>query len=273
MSDYPNLLLTGKPISQSYQNLVEFTGSTILVGADGNIFQNFTNYLNTSSIVSSSISSSYTKTASVTPNYVLKVGDTISGIVEAITGGGFQLDNSSQGLVFQGGGIGPFINHADVKLEIGGDGASLMISNASGSVWVSGSTGRGIVSSSIFLGNITGSLFGTSSNLNPYQSLTSVVTSSTNWITASFLSSYYKLIINKSTIYNFTSSNNASSGFVADITLFISNSLNVSSSLSFPNNWVSYGGWPNQISASSTQQIWLRTIDGSNIVYGGYLQS
>ncbi len=57
MADYSTLVLTGKSISASYQNLVEVTGST-LVGADGNVI-----YV-TASYASSSVSSSYSLSSS-----------------------------------------------------------------------------------------------------------------------------------------------------------------------------------------------------------------
>lgn len=65
MPDYPSLILTGKPISSSYLNLLEHTAGTKLVKADGNLFQDFAGYLTTSSIANSA---SYALKSSVADN-------------------------------------------------------------------------------------------------------------------------------------------------------------------------------------------------------------
>jgi hypothetical protein len=54
MADFPSLVLTGQTVSQSYLNLLEYSGSTLLVKANGNLFQDLSNFLTTSSFATAS---------------------------------------------------------------------------------------------------------------------------------------------------------------------------------------------------------------------------
>jgi hypothetical protein len=184
---------TGSGLSPTYTNLNltynPATGSlwsTILSGSQVSASRIF-------STASFADTASVAKTASFAGNYIKKVGDTFNGIIEAVTGGGVQLDNSSQGVLFQGAGDGPFTNATSVQLIIAADGESLSIAGASGSVSISGS----IVSGSLWKGNATGSnsigtsFFGTASyainSVNaPGGSGTTLFTGSTYDITSSW---------------------------------------------------------------------------------------
>jgi hypothetical protein len=184
---------TGSGLSPTYTNLNltynPATGSlwsTILSGSQVSASRIF-------STASFADTASVAKTASFAGNYIKKAGDTFNGIIEAVTGGGVQLDNSSQGILFQGNGDGPFTNATSVQLIIAADGESLSIAGASGSVIISGS----IASGSLWKGNASGSnsvgtsFFGTASyainSVNaPGGSGTTLFTGSTYDITSSW---------------------------------------------------------------------------------------
>ena len=97
------------------------------------------------------------------------------------------------------------------------------------------------------------------SNVSSYVTLT---TSSTNWVTCSFLHSNESVTFISSAVYSFTASNMPSNGQVADVILHISQSSTSTSSLSFPASWVNLGtGWPTQITSSKIAVVWLRAMD------------
>jgi len=102
----------------------------------------------------------------------------------------------------------------------------------------------------------------------PVSDYTTVFTSSTNWITCSFLNG--SQVINLATgsvIYSFTSSNMPGVGKSSDISIFINNTATTTSSLSFPSNWINVGGgWPTSITASKDAVLALRAIDTSTVV-------
>ena len=67
MADYPSLLLTGKTVGSSYQNLLQYSGSNLLVAADGNLFHDLNNFLTTSSVIVSASWASQSLSASYAP--------------------------------------------------------------------------------------------------------------------------------------------------------------------------------------------------------------
>ena len=73
-----------------------------------------------------------------------------------------------------------------------------------------------------------------------------------------------------SIIYSFTSSNHPSSGQLADISIYLNNTMTTTASLSFPSAWKNIGtGWPTSITASKVAIISLRAYD-TNTVVGSY---
>jgi hypothetical protein len=114
---------------------------------------------------------------------------------------------------------------------------------------------------------VTASYSLTASYLTSYQPYSTLVTSSTNGVTASFGSSRQQLLINVAGVYTFAVSNLPSSGQYADTILYISNSVNATSSLSFPATWENYtGGWPTSIAAYSSSIVWLSAMDTTKIL-------
>jgi len=109
------------------------------------------------------------------------------------------------------------------------------------------------------------------SYISPYVTYSLDLTSSTNWITASFANTNQQVNLTVSALYNFTHSNSPVLGQICDLMLFISHSVSsATSSLSFPSTWTNLGnGWPTSISSSKVAMIWLRGID-TNKVIGTY---
>ena len=129
----------------------------------------------------------------------------------------------------------------------------------------------------------TSSLFGTASWANnaltassiaatlPY---TTIVTSSTNWITMSFTDQIeYVNLTTGGVTYNFTASNLPASGLVSDVSLFINNTMTTATaSLSFPATWINLnGGFPTSLTSSKSAMVYLRSYGGTTIV-GNYQQ-
>jgi len=107
--------------------------------------------------------------------------------------------------------------------------------------------------------SVTSSYSLNTSNVSNYVTLT---TSSTNWVTCSFLHSNESVTFISAAVYSFTASNMPSNGQVADVILHISQSSASTSSLSFPASWVNLGtGWPTQITSSKMAVVWLRAMD------------
>ena len=103
----------------------------------------------------------------------------------------------------------------------------------------------------------------------PYTTLT---TSSLNWITCSFLDSKEFISITNSASYNFTCSNVPAAGFLSEVSLFISNSAQFTSSLTFPSNWIFFGSKPNAITASKCAILSLQSYGPSVQVAGWSVQ-
>lgn len=105
--------------------------------------------------------------------------------------------------------------------------------------------------------------------VSPYQTIS---TSSTNWITCSFVGSPIQQIeLGRTGSYFFTASNMPSSGQVSDIVLYISHSGTPNtSSLTWPSNWVSLGSTlPNFITATRFAVLWLHATD-NGVVMGSF---
>ena len=103
----------------------------------------------------------------------------------------------------------------------------------------------------------------------PYTTLT---TSSLNWITCSFLDSKEFISITNSASYNFTCSNVPVAGLLSEVSLFISNSAQFTSSLTFPSNWIFFGSKPNAITASKCAILSLQSYGPSVQVAGWSVQ-
>jgi hypothetical protein len=92
---------------------------------------------------------------------------------------------------------------------------------------------------------------------------TTIMTSSLNWITMSFLDQEEFVNISVGALYNFTCSNVASSSQVMSTTLYINNTATATSSLAFPANWVFMGTVPTYISTSKSAVLSLRNYGGA----------
>lgn len=101
-----------------------------------------------------------------------------------------------------------------------------------------------------------------SSYLAPMGSYDVIVTSSLRWITASYLTPEQYVTIAVAAVYNFTCSNPPVAGQVANVTLYISNTVAATSSLSFPSDWVFLGTSPTYISASKSAVLSLKNYGG-----------
>lgn len=105
-------------------------------------------------------------------------------------------------------------------------------------------------------GSSTGSLV-------PY---TTIVSSSGNWITASFLNSDQFITINSGALYNFTCSNIPSVNTASNLSLFINNIATVTCSLAFPSDWVFMGNTPLSLSSSRAAVLSLKNYGGTKMV-------
>jgi len=103
----------------------------------------------------------------------------------------------------------------------------------------------------------------TTSSVTPYST---IVTSSTNWITASFLNSDQFVAIVSGALYNFTCSNLPSSNTSSNLSLFISNTAVVTCSLAFPSDWVFMGNVPLSLSSSRSAVLSLKNYGGTKTV-------
>lgn len=118
--------------------------------------------------------------------------------------------------------------------------------------------------SSFALNSTPGGSGGSSTaSLTPYLT---IVTSSTNWITASFLNSDQFIAINSGALYNFTCSNLPASNTSSNLSLFISNTAVVTCSLAFPSDWIFMGTVPTSLSSSRAAVLSLRNYGGTKTV-------
>jgi hypothetical protein len=101
-------------------------------------------------------------------------------------------------------------------------------------------------------------------------SYSTIFTSSTNWITASFSGSQTQWVnITQSGSYNFTASNipPAGNSQSADVLVYINNTATQTSSLVFPSSWINVAStWPTYISASKNAVVWLKGFDNNTII-------
>lgn len=135
-------------------------------------------------------------------------------------------------------------------------------------------------------GNVTGSVFGTASwavsascaitasyAMNGGNSATTtyntIVTSSAQWITCSFLDSQELVNITIGQLYHFTCSNIPTGNNLSEVSLLINNTATQTSSLSFPSNWTFLGSKPNAINSSKNGILSLRSY-GSSIQVAGF---
>ena len=98
---------------------------------------------------------------------------------------------------------------------------------------------------------------------------TTITTSSTNWITCSFSDTREYINIAHSASYNFTCSNVPTSNQIAEVSLFINNTVNKTSLLSFPANWIFLGSKPTAITASKSGILSLQSY-GPSIQVAGF---
>lgn len=106
----------------------------------------------------------------------------------------------------------------------------------------------------------------TASAMTPTMPYTTIVTSSTNWITASFLIPEQYINITNGYLYNFTCSDAPSMGQISSVTLLINNTATTTSSLSFPSNWMFIGSTPTSLSSSRGAVLSLRSYGGTKNV-------
>jgi hypothetical protein len=95
---------------------------------------------------------------------------------------------------------------------------------------------------------------------------TTIVSSSGNWITASFLNSDQYITINSGAVYNFTCSNIPSANTASNLSLFINNIATVTCSLAFPSDWVFMGNTPLSLSSSRAAVLSLKNYGGTKMV-------
>jgi len=108
----------------------------------------------------------------------------------------------------------------------------------------------------------------TASVMAPSLPYVTIVTSSANWITCSFLDTdEYVNIATGSVTYNFTCSNLPASSKTSNLTLFLNNTITGTNtaSLSFPANWSFVGLAPTYITASKHAVLNLKAWGTSNI--------
>jgi hypothetical protein len=101
-------------------------------------------------------------------------------------------------------------------------------------------------------------------------SYSTILTSSTNWITASFSGSQTQWVnITQSGSYSFTASNIPQPGNSqsADVLVYINNTATQTSSLLFPSSWVNVAStWPTYITSSRNAVVWLKAFDNNTII-------
>jgi len=93
-----------------------------------------------------------------------------------------------------------------------------------------------------------------------------IVSSSTNWITASFLNSDQYITITSGAVYNFTCSNIPAANTASNLSLFINNLSTVTCSLAFPSDWVFMGNTPSSLSSSRAAVLSLKNYGGTKTV-------
>lgn len=118
MADYPSLTLTGKAISASYHNILQFSGSNLIVKADGDLFQNLSNFLTTASVISSasySNSSSISISASYAPGSPTVSASWASQSLSSSYGGNFTVNNLSFNQLTQS-----YVDTSSIDFGVGG---------------------------------------------------------------------------------------------------------------------------------------------------------
>jgi len=129
---------------------------------------------------------------------------------------------------------------------------SLVLQTISSASWASQSISASYAANAGGSGNVT--------------SYTTLTTSSTNWITASFSSGEYYVNITNALSYSFTCSNLPSANQVASTTIYINNTATATSSLAFPNDWSFIGIFPTYLTASRGAVLSLRSYGGTKTV-------
>ena len=107
---------------------------------------------------------------------------------------------------------------------------------------------------------------------NGTSSYTTLISSSTNWITASFVSTENYFALTNGTLYNFTCSNLPSPGNVYALSIFINNTSTTTSSFSFPSNWIFMGAIPTYLTSSKNAILSLKAYGTSSVVAGFAVQ-
>jgi hypothetical protein len=107
-------------------------------------------------------------------------------------------------------------------------------------------------------------------NTSIFSFYSTIFTSSTNWITASFSGTPTQWVdIRQSGSYSFTASNIPAAGISqsADIIIYINNTAAQTSSLTFPSSWINVAStWPTYITSSKNAVIWLKAFDSGVII-------
>ena len=97
-------------------------------------------------------------------------------------------------------------------------------------------------------------------------SFSTILTSSTRWITASFSEAEQTVNITLGQLYNFTCSNLPSASQVAWTSLYLNNTALTTCSLSFPSTWVFMGYAPSSLSSSRSATLTLKSYGAAPIV-------
>ncbi len=113
-----------------------------------------------------------------------------------------------------------------------------------------------------------GSSTGGGSSLSS-SALTTIATSSTNFITASFVNVDQIVNITIGALYSFTCSNVPPAGTASYVSLFVNNTAIATSSLSFPPSWTFIGIVPSFITASKSAVLSLKCLGGPIVAAWG----
>jgi len=142
----------------------------------------------------------------------------------------------------------------------------LFASNSLSSSYASTSSRSDTASFALNAGTAGGSSLSSTGSLFPYLT---VVSSSTNWITASFQYAEQSITVNSGAVYSFTCSNMPSANTASNLSLYISNIGTVTSSLTFPSNWVFIGIVPTYMTASKSAILSLKALGNQVIAAWG----
>jgi len=205
------------------------------------------------------------KVPTVSSDFVLKSGDTMTGNLIAPSFTGPLVGTSSWAVSSSWAQNG----------MITGSIYPITSSNSQTSSWAINAINGGtqLITGSIY--PITASWSQTASvalnaaggNPSPY---TTIVTSSTNWITCSFLDTKEYVVIGTGpTTYNFTASNVPVGGQYSQVALFLANAATNTSSLSFPTTWTFIGLAPTFITASKNAYLNLEAFGGTIVATYG----